>query len=308
MIYKQAPLIALILTFSLFALVAPSGFSTMQNVETILRQTSIVACAAMGMTLVIILGGIDLSVGSLIALSTVVIALCLKNNCPSLCSAITGIMAATFFGLINGLLIARLKILPFITTLGSLLIVRGVAKGLASEQKVDAPLTYLVDLLSQVTKGSWLILPAGVLITIALAFTVSLVLNFTILGKHIYAIGSNENAAHLCGVPVKKVKILVYTLCGFFAGIAGLMQFARLTVGDPTVAMGLELDVIAAVVIGGGSLSGGQGKVSGSLIGALIMTVIRSGCSQLGLPNWLQEILTGTIIIIAVWCDRLRKK
>jgi ribose/xylose/arabinose/galactoside ABC-type transport system permease subunit len=121
-------------------------------------------------------------------------------------------------------------------------------------------------------------------------------------------VGSNEQTARLCGVAVERVKLAVYTICASFAGLAGLMQFSRLTVGDPTVAVGLELDVIAAVVIGGGSLSGGEGSILGSLVGALIMTVIRSGCSQMGLPNWVQEIVTGSIIVLAVALDRLRHR
>ncbi len=122
------------------------------------------------------------------------------------------------------------------------------------------------------------------------------------------AVGSNEQTARLCGVPVERIKIIIYSLGGAFAGVAGAFQFSRLTVGDPTVATGVELDVIAAVVIGGGSLSGGEGSVLGTIVGALIMTVIRSGCSQMGLPNWVQEIVTGSIIVIAVALDRLRHR
>jgi hypothetical protein len=137
---------------------------------------------------------------------------------------------------------------------------------------------------------------------------VALLLRYTRFGLHVFAVGSNEATARLCGVPVGRVKVLVYTLGGAFAGVAGLLQFSRLTVGDPTVAAGTELDVIAAVVIGGGSLSGGQGTVTGSLLGALIMSTIRAGCSQMGLPNWVQEIVTGTIIVTAVTLDQLRHR
>jgi len=143
---------------------------------------------------------------------------------------------------------------------------------------------------------------------LVLALLVAGVLRYTKLGRHIVAIGSNEQTARLCGVPVERVKIIVYTLSAGFAGMAGLFQFSRLTVGDPTVAAGAELDVIAAVVIGGGSLSGGEGSILGTIVGALIMTVIRSGCSQMGLPNWVQEIVTGCIIVIAVALDRWRHR
>lgn len=133
-------------------------------------------------------------------------------------------------------------------------------------------------------------------------------LRYTRLGRHIFAIGSNEQTARLCGVPVQRVKVVTYTLGGLFFGLAGLMLFSRLTVGDPTAAVGLELDVIAAVVIGGGSLAGGEGSVLGSLVGALIMSVIRSGCSQMGLSNWVQELVTGAVIVVAVALDRLRHR
>jgi ribose/xylose/arabinose/galactoside ABC-type transport system permease subunit len=153
--------------------------------------------------------------------------------------------------------------------------------------------------------------PPGVWLMLVLAGMVASMLRYTVLGRHIFAVGSNEQTARLCGVRVHRVKIGVYMLCGALAGMAGVMQFSRLTVGDPTVAAGKELDVIAAVVIGGGSLSGGEGSVLGSMIGALIMTVIRSGCSQVGergLPNWVQEIVTGAIIVLAVALDRLRQR
>ena len=136
----------------------------------------------------------------------------------------------------------------------------------------------------------------------------ALFLRYTRLGRHSFAIGSNEQTARLCGVAVERVKVLVFTLGGVFAGLGGLMQFSRLTKGDPTVAVGLELDVIAAVVIGGGSLSGGEGSILGTIVGALIMTVIASGCTQMGLPNWVQEIITGAIIVAAVAVDRLRHR
>jgi ribose/xylose/arabinose/galactoside ABC-type transport system permease subunit len=153
-----------------------------------------------------------------------------------------------------------------------------------------------------------MLVPIGVWLMVVFAVGVSVLLRYTRFGRHVFAVGSNELTARLCGVAVERTKVLVYTLGAMFAGLAGLLQFSRLTVGDPTVAVGLELDVIAAVVIGGGSLSGGEGSVLGSIVGALIMTTIRSGCSQMGLPNWVQEIVTGTIIVLAVAVDRLRHR
>jgi ribose/xylose/arabinose/galactoside ABC-type transport system permease subunit len=141
-----------------------------------------------------------------------------------------------------------------------------------------------------------------------LAVVVAAALGYTRFGRHLFAIGSNERMARLCGVAVERTKVIVYTLAAAFAGLAGLLQFSRLSVGDPTVAVGLELDVIAAVIIGGGSLSGGRGTVAGTVAGAAIMTVIQIGCTQQGLPSWVQQIVTGGIIVGAVALDRMRTK
>lgn len=306
------PVIGLVFVFILFAVLAPESFRSARNLETIARQTTIVGIGALGMTLVIIMGGIDLSVGSMVALGTVVIAVTLKSfetSASALLAALMGILVCGFCGALNGILITTLRVVPFIVTLGMMLLARGAAKGLSKEQKVDAPETWLNELLASLSPDQrWMLVPPGVWVLIVMAILVAVVLRYTKLGRHTVAIGSNEQTAMLCGVMVNRVKIYIYTLCGLFAGMAGVMQFSRLTVGDPTVAVGLELDVIAAVVIGGGSLSGGEGSVLGSIVGALIMSVIRSGCSQMGLPNWVQEILTGLIIITAVALDRLRQK
>jgi len=320
---KFGPFLGLVLVYVLFVIIGPDSFSSLRNLETILRQASIVGVASLGMTMIIILGGIDLSVGSVVALSSVVIASLLKGmvDVPvggtlfdvnagagvALLAALAGIGIGMLCGFVNGLIITRLKVVPFIVTLGTLLLVRGVAKGIAHEQKVNAPLSWLNDLLASRPRGEiGTLLPVGVWLLIILLIALVLFLRYTRTGRHIYAIGSNEQTANLCGVSVNKVKLLVYTIAAGFAGLAGVMQFSRLSVGDPTVANGLELDVIAAVVIGGGSLSGGEGTVVGSLIGALIMTVIRAGCQQMGLPNWVQQIVTGIIIVVAVAIDRLR--
>ena len=303
------PLLGLVGVWTLFALAGPAGFRTPGNLETMARQTAIVGTAASGMTLVIIAGGIDLSAGSVIALSTVVIAWLLQAGALPIYAALGGIAAGALCGLVNGMLITRLRVVPFIVTLGTLLIVRGAAKGLAHEQKIDAPLCWLVDLLSALPPDKqWMIVPPGVWLAVLLAFLTAGMLRYTRLGRHLFAVGSNEQTARLCGVNVERVKIAVYLISSSLAGLAGVFQFSRLTVGDPTVAVGLELDVIAAVVIGGGSLAGGEGSVAGSLLGACIMTVIRSGCSQVGMPNWVQEMVTGGIIVLAVALDRLRHR
>jgi ribose transport system permease protein len=307
--HTLGPIAGLVAVFLLFAVIGPDSFSSSNNLETIARQTAIVGSAALGMTLIIISGGIDLSVGSMIALVTVVIAALLQAGVDPFFAALGGIAIGALCGFVNGFLITRLKVVPFIVTLGTYLVVRGAAKGFAHEQKIDAPLTWLKELLAALPPGQgWRIVPWGVWLTAILALLVAGMLVYTRIGRHIFAIGSNEQTARLCGVAVDRVKVIVYSLGGAFAGVAGVLQFSRLTVGDPTVAVGGELDVIAAVVIGGGSLSGGEGSILGAIVGALIMTVIRSGCAQMGLPNWVQEMVTGFIIVLAVAIDRWRQR
>lgn len=303
------PLVALVALYVLFAVLAPDTFPTGGNVRTMVRQTTVVGIAALGMTMVVILGGIDLSVGSLVAFTTIVVAALLQAGAPPVSAAAGGVLAAAAGGLFNGVLITNLKVMPFIVTLGAMGIVRGAAKGLAHEQKIDAPVTWLNALIAELPAGArWLVFPPGVWLMLVLALVVGGTLRYTRFGRHIFAIGSNEQTARLCGVRVDRVKTLVYVISAALAGVAGIMQFSRLTVGDPTVASGLELDVIAAVVIGGGTLSGGEGSVLGSLIGAMLMTEIKTGGTHLGLSNWVQEIITGVIIIVAVALDRLRHR
>ena len=302
------PLVGLIAVYLFFVVWAGEPFVSSFNRVTVLTQSVIVTAGALGMTLIIISGGIDLSVGSMIALSTVVIARLLEAGVSPAIAAIAGIAMGGCCGMLNGLLITRLKLVPFIITLGTLLVYRGVATGVAREQKIDAPITWLNEMLAKFPDPPWLIVAPGVWLTLVLAIVVALMLRNTVLGRYIFAIGSNENTARICGIRVERMKLYVYTLSGLLTGVAGLMQFSRLTVGDPTAARGMELDIIAAVVIGGGSLQGGEGSVLGSVAGAMLMAVIRNGLSMKGVPNWVQDVLTGSIIVAAVTLDRLRHR
>jgi ribose transport system permease protein len=302
------PLLGLLFVALLFgALVGPHFFRG-ANLELIARQTAIVCTAALGMTMVIVAGGIDLSVGSVVALSSVVIALGLRAEVSPAAAAAAGIGAGALCGAVNGLLITRLRVVPFIVTLGMMILVRGAAKGLAGERRLEAPATWLNDLLRTLEPGRGFLVPGGIWLVVALAVLVAIALQFTRFGRHLFSIGSNERTARLCGVAVERTKVLVYTIAAALAGVAGLLLFSRLSVGDPTAADGLELDVIAAVIIGGGSLSGGRGTVPGTILGAATMAVIATGCSQKGLPNWVQQIVTGGIIVLAVALDRWRQK
>jgi ribose/xylose/arabinose/galactoside ABC-type transport system permease subunit len=306
---KIGPLLGLVAVFLFFFIAVWSHtgrnfFATRDNLETIALQSAIVGMAALGMTIVIISGGIDLSMGSAVALTSVVVAALLKfRGWPAFPSALGAIGAGALCGVLNGALVTGLKVVPFIITLGTSLMLRGVAKEIADNATITPSASSLDFLLDQ--SG---VLPSGVWMLAVLGAVVSAVLGYTRFGRHVVAIGSNEQAARLCGVPIARTKILVYALGGLFAGLAGLLQYSRLTIGDPTSAPGLELDVIAAVVIGGASLAGGEGSVAGSLVGALLMTMIRNGCSQMGWPNNRTEIVAGVIIIVAVAVDRLRHR
>ncbi|HEX8523266.1 MAG TPA: ABC transporter permease [Tepidisphaeraceae bacterium] len=349
---RLGPLLALVLIFLFFLACIGPKFASFDNIQTIAIQSTIVCMAGLGMTFIIISAGIDLSIGSAVAMVAVAVAVLLKWKTTSAASgpsayltnlhpiafplviAIGGILIGALCGLLNGLLITTLRLAPFIITLGTMMIFRGLAKAFSHQQAVNPPNNWLADILSfpampQWIETSparsvlqWLYLAPGIWATLLLAIIMSVILSFTRFGRHVIAIGSNEQTARLCGIPVASRKILVYTLGGVFAGCAALMQYSRTNQGSPTANVGLELDVIAAVVIGGASLSGGKGSILGTIVGSLIMTVIGRGCSQVpiplflrgltegnptGLPTYIQEIVTGLIIIIAVALDRIRR-
>src|SRR6266540_4078102 len=266
----------------------------------------VVALAGVGMTIVIVSGGIDLSVGATIALTGVVAALAIGAGWSPATAVAAAVLAGGLVGLANGFLITGLRVVPFIATLGMLGIARGVAKWLAHEQTVNVPPTWLNDLLVTFPRHAWMVLPAGVWITLLLALAAATVLRRTVFGRRVFALGSNEVAARACGIATDRLKLVIYGSAGLLFGLAGVMQLSRLRPGDPTVAIGTELDVIAAVVIGGGSLQGGEGSIFGSVVGALIMAFLRNGCQEMAWPNYIQEIIVGAIIVLAVALDRLR--
>ena len=311
MVFKWlGPFIGLILVLAIFSFIPElqDRFLRVYNLKSVATQSVIVALGALGMTLIIISGGIDLSAASNIALSSVIVAFAINAGFHPLLAVFLGILAGGLVGLINGALITSLRLVPFIVTLGMLGIARGLAKWMAGNQKIDAPMTWVNELMAKSPQPEWLILAPGVWLMIGLAFLMAALLRYTVFGKHIFAIGSNEATARLCGVRIGRTKLLIYTIGGLFCGLSGVMQFSRLTVGDPTVAVGLELDIIAAVVIGGGSLSGGMGSILGSMIGVFIMAFLRNGSTMMGWPNYIQEIIIGAIIVFAVALDRIRHK
>jgi ribose transport system permease protein len=304
------PFIGLSLVLVIFASMPEiqDRFLRIANLKSVAAQSVIVALGALGMTLIIISGGIDLSAASNIALASVTTAYAINAGVPLAWAIVIGILTGGLVGLVNGLLITTLRLVPFIVTLGMLGIARGVAKWIAKNQKIDAPLSWINDLMSTTPRPPWLLLAPGVWVFLLLAVLMAVVLRYTVFGRHVFAIGSNEATARLCGIRINRTKIFIYSLAGVFCGLSGVMQFSRLTVGDPTVAVGLELDIIAAVVIGGGSLSGGSGSILGSMIGVFIMAFLRNGSNMMGWPNYIQEIIIGAIIVIAVALDQIRHR
>ncbi len=302
------PILGLIVVVLIFSVLmeSPARYLSPFNLRIVLAQTVIVAIGAIGMTLIIISGGIDLSVGSVIALTGVVTALTLNSGLGSAAAVALGIVVGGVVGLVNGLAITRLRVVPFIATLGMLGVARGTAKWFAGQQTVNVSETWVNELLVTFPNPPWLLVAPGVWIAIILAILAAVILRNTVFGRRVFALGSNESAARACGISTDRLKIWIYSLAGLLFGLAGVMQMSRLRQGDPTVAAGSELDVIAAVVIGGGSLNGGEGSIFGSLVGALIMAFLRNGCQQVGWPNYIQEIIIGAIIVIAVAVDRWR--
>jgi len=303
-----ASLIALLVFFSL----ASDKFLQMSNVIGILQATSVNGVLAVAATLVIITGGIDLSLGTLMTFCAVIAGVVLTYwGMPLPLGILAALGAGAFCGMISGTLIAKMKIPPFIATLGMMLILKGMSLVISGTKPI-----YFNDTPSfpEISTGSLigdiipsLPLPNGVLILFILALTVSFVLNRTVLGRYTFALGSNEEAARLSGVNTDFWKITVYSLSGAICGLAGLIIASRLNSAQPALGLGYELDAIAAVVIGGTSLAGGRGSILGTIIGALIMSVLLNGLRILSVAQEWQTVVTGLIIIVAVYADMMRR-
>ena len=302
-------LIALVVVFSL----ASPNFMQTQNVLAILQATSVNGVLAIAATLVIITGGIDLSVGTLMTFCAVITGVVLTNlGMPLPLGILASILAGAFCGLISGVIIAKLKVPPFIATLGMMLILKGLSLVISGTKPI-----YFNDTpgFNQIALGSAIgsIFPAvpvpnGVLILFLVAGLAAFVLSKTALGRYTFALGSNEEAVRLSGVNVDRWKIAVYAVAGAICGVAGLLIASRLNSAQPALGQGYELDAIAAVVIGGTSLSGGRGTVLGTLIGALIISVLANGLRILSVAQEWQTVVTGLIIILAVYADILRRR
>ncbi|HSM54909.1 MAG TPA: ABC transporter permease [Candidatus Sulfomarinibacteraceae bacterium] len=304
-----AGLIAMIIIFSL----ASPNFLRFSNIVGILLATAVNGLLALGATFVIITAGIDLSVGTVMTLSAVMSAVFVTFwGLPVPIGVLAGLATGTLAGLVNGVVITKMKIPPFVATLGMLYIAKGLAliiSGLKPIYFNDAPM------FSQIAMGSILgsiipgfNIPNAVLILFGAAIVAHLILNKTVLGRYTYAIGSNEEATRLSGVSVDFWKTAVYALAGGFAGLGGVVIAARLNSAQPALGTGYELDAIAAVVIGGTSLSGGEGTILGTIIGAFVISVLTNGLRILSVPQEWQIVVTGAIVILAVYADILRRR
>ncbi len=295
--------IALVVISGALALACPQ-FLTSGNLINVVRQISLNGILAVGVTYVLLTGGVDLSLGSMVALTGVVAAsFAHPGDWPVLVPIAMGVLAGIFCGFVNGVVVTRGHIAPFIVTLGMMTVARGLALVLSSGK----PVSNLSDTFTSL--GSDVLgLPIPVLILIVLAVLSRLFLANTRPGRYVYAVGGNEEAARAAGISVNAVKTFAYTICGAFAGIAGVILAARITTGQPNAGVAYELDAIAAAVIGGTSLSGGVGGVGGTLLGALLMGVINNGLDLLNVSSYYQQIIKGVIIVGAVWLDKRQRK
>ncbi len=302
-IQRLLPFFTLILLFVALTIATPH-FLTKVNLSSVARQTAVINIMALGMTPVIISGGIDISVGSILALAGLFGTMAIKGGQPIPVGIATGVGTGLLCGIVNGLLITQLRVNPFIVTLGTLGIFRGVALVVSN----GLPVHEIPESFSYLGDGTLLGVPVSLWILALCAVFMHFLLENTKLGRYTFAIGSNESAAYYAGVPIKFHLTSVYAIAGLLTGLAGMIEASRLMTGQPTAGQGYELQTIAAVVIGGGSLRGGEGSVAGTLVGAFIIGLLSNGSDLLGVNPYAQQVIIGVVIIAAVAFDELRKR
>lgn len=300
---KMYALLGLVIMCVILAFSSPY-FLTADNLLTVALDTSITAILALGQVYVIISAGIDLSVGSILALSGVISAQLLLAHWPTPLALLAGILIGGLLGFVNGLVITKGKLPPFIVTLGMM----GIARGLSLVLTNGLPVSGLPQSFTNLGNGRILNIPVPVIFLIFASIIAGLILSKTVFGRYVYSIGSNEEAAHLSGININFHKLMIYVMCGLFSGLAGVLMTARLVSAQPSAGTGYELNAIAAAVIGGASLIGGVGSVGGTIIGAFIMGVLQNGLNLLNVSPFWQEIAIGVVIILAVYLDQIRRK
>ncbi|MGE7765360.1 ABC transporter permease [Peribacillus sp. NPDC096540] len=298
---KFGPLLALILLFIVITVLNPS-FMEPNNILNLLRQTSINALIAFGMTFIILTGGIDLSVGSILALSSALMAGMMVSGLDPILAILVGVLLGTIMGVINGILVSKGKMAPFIVTLATMTIFRGLTLVYTDGK----PITGIGDseLFQMLGRGYFLGLPVPAVVMIIAFFILWFLLHKTSFGRKTYAIGGNEKASRISGIKVDRVKVAIYGLAGTMAAIAGAILTSRLNSAQPTAGQSYEMDAIAAVVLGGTSLSGGKGRLFGTLVGVLIIGTLNNGMNLLGVSSFYQQVVKGAVILIAVLLDR----
>jgi ribose transport system permease protein len=300
---RLLPFLSLIILFVALAIASPH-FLTHTNLTSVVRQTAVINIMALGMTMIIITGGIDLSVGAILAMGGLLGTMAMEKGLSIPAGVLIGIVTGLACGLANGAMITGLRIQPFIVTLGTLGIFRGAALIISN----GLPVHRIPQQFSFLGEGNVFGVPFVLWILVACAFVTHVVLEHTRLGRYTFAIGSNREAAVYAGIPVKFHTTAVYAIGGMLTGLAGMIEASRLMTGQPTAGQGYELQAIAAVVIGGGSLQGGEGSVIGTLIGAFIMGLLSNGSDLLGVSPYLQQAIIGAVIILAVTLDEVRKR
>ena len=303
MIQRFLPFLTLTVLFVLLCILSPH-FLTSTNLSSVVRQTAVINIMALGMTLVIISGGIDLSVGAILAMGGLFGTMAMKAGQPIPVAILVGIAMGCLCGFVNGMLTTKLKINPFIVTLGTLGIIRGLTLLISN----GLPVHEIPPSFSFLGEGTLLGVPFVLWLLVVCAIAVHAVLEHTRMGRYAFAIGSNPDAAFYAGIPVGFHTVAVYAICGALTGLAGMIEASRLMTGQPTAGQGYELQAIAAVVIGGGSLRGGEGTVLGTLVGAFIMGLLANGSDLLGISPYVQQAIIGAVIILAVTVDELRKR
>lgn len=303
MIQRLLPFLTLIALFVGLSIASPH-FLTSTNLSSVVRQTAVINIMALGMTLIIIGGGIDLSVGSILAMGGLFGSMAMEKGVPIVPAVFVGIFTGLVCGFLNGLMTTRLRINPFIVTLGTL----GIYRGLALMISNGLPVHNLPPAFSYLGEGAIYGIPFVWFLLVLCAVAVHIVLEHTKHGRFVFAIGSNPDAALYAGIPTSFHTVAVYTIGGALTGLAGMIEASRLMTGQPTAGQGYELQAIAAVVIGGGSLRGGEGTVIGTLVGAFIMGLLANGSDLLGISPYLQQAIIGAVIILAVAVDELRKR
>jgi ribose transport system permease protein len=303
MIQRLLPFLTLIVLFILLAIASPN-FLTATNLSSVVRQTAVINIVALGMTVIIVAGGIDLSVGSILALAGLLGTMRMEQHEPIWVAMLVGIAAGTACGLANGLMVTTLRINPFIVTLGTM----GIYRGLALIISKGLPVHDIPPAFAFLGDGTLFHVPFVLWILLFCAVVIHVLLEHTRLGRYAFSIGSNPDAAFYAGVPVAFVTMAVFAIGGLLTGLAGMIEASRLMTGQPTGGLGYELTAIAAVVIGGGSLRGGEGGVVGTLIGAFIMGLLSNGSDLLGTNPYWQQVIIGGVIILAVSFDELRKR